>query len=239
MHPVDGVPEPTAEPRKAVTPAPSPGRLRPFDGSLPTVQTADLGVEGTRQLIDRARAEACTVQAALCAAAAEAVSVASGQQSVRINVPIDLRAAAGLDDEVVVRFTATTVVLEPSSGASFWELARSATAQLARAREASTVRASALGLAELAPSTAGEAETMMLAATAADIEVTNLGVADGFPAEQQVQALWGPTMTTQVAGEQILGVITHRDVLRMMNLTHDPVSGLLGGIHRDLRTAAG
>lgn len=181
MHPVDGVPEPTAEPRKAVTPAPSPGPLRPFDGSLPTVQTADLGVEGT----------------------------------------------------------ATTVVLDPSSGASFWELARSATAQLARAREASTVRASALGLAELAPSTAGEAETMMLAATAADIEVTNLGVADGFPAEQQVQALWGPTMTTQVAGEQILGVITHRDVLRMMNLTHDPVSGLLGGIHRDLRTAAG
>lgn len=214
-----------------------PGRLRPFDGSPPVVLSGDLGVDGTRRLVERIRAESCTVQAALCAAAASVLFAQTKRERARINVPIDLRRAAGLDDEVVVRFGATMVALDQSAGTSFWDLARSAAAQLEAARDPETVRASALMLAQLAPSSADEAEAAMLAATAADIEITNLGVTDTSDAGRGVRALWGPTMTTQVAGEQILGVITHADVLRMANVTHDPVAGLVEDIRRELEAA--
>ncbi|MGG3575171.1 hypothetical protein ABES25_21705 [Bacillus gobiensis] len=228
--------EPTGEQEADAMPSP-PRRLRPFDGSLPIIQTDDLGVAGTRQLVERSRAESCTVQGALCAAAASVLFEPTNRNRVRINVPIDLRRAAGLDDDVVVRFAATMVVLYHSAGTRFWDLARCATAQLKAARDLETVRGSALMLAQLAPSTAGDTEAAMLAATNADIEITNLGVTSVFAAERDVQALWGPTMTTQVAGEQILGVITHGDVLRMVNVTHDPIAGLVENISRELEAA--
>ena len=214
-----------------------PGRLRPFDGSLPTVQSGELGGEGTRRLLERSREESCTVQAALCAAAASVLFKQGKRDRVRINVPIDLRRAVGLDDEVVVRFSATTVVLDPSEETGFWELSRSASAQLGAARHPDTVRASALTLAQLAPTTADEAEEAMLAATTADIEITNLGVTRASTLGQEVHALWGPAMTTQVAGEQILGVVTHGDVLRMVNVTHDPIANLVGNIRSELENA--
>lgn len=216
-----------------------PGQLRPFDRSLPMVQSGDLGVAGTQRLLERSREESCKVQAALCAAAASVLFKQAERNQVKINVPIDLRRAVGLDDEVVVRFVATTVVLDPSTGVGFWNLARSASAQHEAARHPATVQASALLLAQLAPATADGAEEAMLAATTADIEITNLGVTRESTLGRDVQALWGPTMTTQVAGEQILGVVTHGDVLRMVNVTHDPTANLVGYLRSELETACG
>ncbi|KZZ84980.1 hypothetical protein [Bacillus sp. SJS] len=215
---------------------PLPGRLRPFNGLAPHIQAEDLGVAGTRQLVERSRAESCTVQAALCAAAAMVLFKATNRNQIRINVPIDLRQAAGLQD-VVVRFAATMVVLDHSAGTRFWDLARCATDQLKAARDLETIRDSALMLAQLDPSTADDAEFAMLAATNADIEITNLGVTSGIAVERDVLAMWGPTMTTQVAGEQILGVVTHGDVLRMVNVTHDPIAGLVENISLELEAA--
>ncbi|WP_051478978.1 hypothetical protein [Arthrobacter sp. H5] len=197
---------------------PQPGGLRPFDGSLPILQADELDSAATLQLVGRCRAESCTVQAALCAAVASILFEPATRARVRINVPIDLRRAADLEDGVVVRFGAAVIVLDYFAEVGFWELARSAAVQLRAARSLGTVRASALMLAQAAPSTADDAEAAMLAATTADIEITNLGVADVTNASG-MRAVWGPTMTTQVAGEQILGVVTHGDVLRMVNLT--------------------
>ena len=69
---------------------------------------------------------------------------------------------------------------------------------------------------------------MMTAATAAGIQVTNLGVA--HPSRQSsstLSALWGPAQITQMRGEHILGVVTVGGRLRMTELTHDPVPGLV------------
>ncbi|MTH53687.1 peptide synthetase [Bacillus mangrovi] len=225
--------EPAGEQEAILSP---PGRLRPFDGTIPHIQAKDLGAADTNQLIERSRAESCTVQAALCAAAALVLVKAMKREQVRINVPIDLRQAAGPED-VVVRFAATMVVLDHSTGSGFWDLARSAAAQLKAARNPETIRDSALMLAQLSPSTADDAELAMLAATNADIEITNLGVTTGIAEEGDVLAVWGPTMTTQVAGEQILGVVTHGAVLRMVNVTHDPIAGLVEKISLELEAA--
>ncbi|MFJ1800573.1 hypothetical protein [Streptomyces sp. NPDC088180] len=69
---------------------------------------------------------------------------------------------------------------------------------------------------------------MMAAVTAADIQITNLGAAEAYgPVPSSVTALWWPAQITQVRGEHVLGVVTVGGRLRMTELTHDPVAGLL------------
>ncbi|MGW7271792.1 hypothetical protein ACWGH5_14825 [Streptomyces sp. NPDC054864] len=74
-------------------------------------------------------------------------------------------------------------------------------------------------------------EAMMGAATAADIQITNLGAAEPRPrSTSTLTALWGPGQITQLRCEHVLGVVTVAGRLRMTELTHDPVAGLVGDI---------
>jgi hypothetical protein len=195
---------------------------RPFDATAPNIEVADLDRATTERLRANARTNGSTVQGALCAAAAQIITAHTGADSIRINVPIDLRTALNLEDEVVNRFTATTVALRASVQTAFWPLAQDATAQLRAARH--TARNAALGLASLRPADAMEAEAAMLAATTADLEITNLGTSE--PNTSSAAAIWGPTMTTQVRDERILGVITHAGSLRLVLTTHGDPTGL-------------
>lgn len=220
--------------RLGVDPVP-PGRLRAFDASAPVLQISEFSAETTRALRERSRNESATVHAALCAAAASTLFDTDARTRVRINVPIDLRTVLDDNDDVAVCFGAAMIELERNPATEFWTMARDAAEQLQRARQPHTLRAGALGLAAMAPTTADGAETLMLAATTADIEITNLGVTASPP--QSIKALWGPTMTTQVENEHVLGVITHDGVLRMVNTTHNPIQGLVDGIHARIVTA--
>lgn len=221
--------EPTAD--AAADAAAPAARLRPFNAATPTVETCALSVQETRALVEHARAQACTVQSALCAAAALALLETTGQSRVRINVPIDLRPVIGGDDDVAVRFTATMITLSPRE-ANFWELTRSAAEQLRSARPFARIGASAL--AEAGVLTSDAAEAAMLAATAADIEITNLGTTSS---PRIAEAIWGPTMTTGVEGEQILGVITHAGSLRMVHTAQPPTGRLADQMRAHLQTA--
>ncbi|UFN44703.1 hypothetical protein [Nocardioides okcheonensis] len=200
---------------------PPAASTRPFDGTPPRVESAELGAVRTARLRAAAREHDATVQGVLCAAAAESLAELTGRTTVRLNVPIDLRSALDLEDDVVNRFTATTVTLGTGAGTTTWDLARDASGQLRAGRRAA--RATALALASLDPASAAEAEAAMLAATSSDLEITNLGAAGSAPS---VVAIWGPTMTTQVQGERILGVVTHGGALRMALTTHDRPRGL-------------
>ena len=69
---------------------------------------------------------------------------------------------------------------------------------------------------------------MMTVATAADIQITNLGLVKAPEhSRTRLTALWGPAQTTQLRGEHVLGVATLGGRLRMTELTHDPVAVLL------------
>ncbi|MGW0249149.1 hypothetical protein ACWDYH_21200 [Nocardia goodfellowii] len=118
----------------------------------------------------------------------------------------------------------------------FWELADATATQLAAARTGEVIRSSVLALASLGPADPDDAERAMLAATNADIEITNLGVSD---TEDVVlaQAIWGPVMSTQVENEQILRVLTHGGRLRMTMTSHAAMAGLLAGIVAQLTAA--
>lgn len=123
-----------------------------------------------------------------------------------------------LEDDVVNRFTATVVLRAPAHS-TFWSLAQDATAQLRTAREAT--RDAALMLASLNPADATEAEAAMLAATTADLEITNLGTS--VPETPSVVAIWGPTT---IQNERILGVVTHAGSLRLVLTTHSETRDL-------------
>ncbi|MDV8071407.1 hypothetical protein R4P64_33385 [Rhodococcus sp. IEGM 1366] len=211
--------EPEGSPTAVASSPRGAATLRPFDASPPNVEVAQLDYATTERLRVNARAHAATVQGALCAAAAQALSKLTGAESIRINAPIDLRSALSLEDGVVNRFTSTTVVLQSPADDSLWTLAQDATAQLRVARAAA--RETALMLASLDPVDpvgAVEAEAAMLTATDADLEITNLGISNaGTPS---AVAIWGPIMTTQVRDERILGAITHGGRLRLVLTTH-------------------
>lgn len=232
---------PTGQDEAAGSERPEPparAALRPFDENTPpAVDYAELDEATVRRIRQVARSHSCTVQAMLCAAAASTLFELSDRQSVRINVPIDLRRPAGLEDEVAIRFTAISVVLTRPSPQEFWELASAAAAQLAAARTREASRNSVLTLATLALSDADDAEQAMLAATSADIEITNLGIADEESKVTLARSFWGPVMSTQVDGEQILGVVTHGGHLRMSLTSHRVVAGLLAGIVAQLTAA--
>ncbi|MFI7217973.1 phthiocerol/phthiodiolone dimycocerosyl transferase family protein [Micromonospora maritima] len=213
-RPTDHLPGPPAEPAVAT--------IRPFDAAAPSIETAELDPATTAHLRSTARANGSTVQGAICAAAAQALSALTGAESIRVNVPIDLRSALDLEDDVVNRFTATTVVLRAPAQSTLWSLAKDATAQLRAARDGA--RHAALMLGSLNPADASEAEAAMLAATAADLEITNLGTSE--PDGSSAVAIWGPTMTTQVRDERILGVVTHAGSLRLVLTTHGDTRGL-------------
>ncbi|MGW8529808.1 MULTISPECIES: phthiocerol/phthiodiolone dimycocerosyl transferase family protein [Nocardiopsidaceae] len=204
----------------------APGELTPFSGSRPHVDALALDRGLTARLVRRCRRERASVHAALCAAAA-VVFHRRGREYVRVLSPVDLRRAAGLPDEVAVRFAGARTGSDVDGAGDFWQLARRTRAALSLQRTPDALRAGAAAIAGQPPSSSAEAEAMMASATAADVQITNLGVADPGPGMEAVTALWGPAQTTQLRGEHVLGVVTVGGRLRMTELTHDPVAGLV------------
>lgn len=204
-----------------------PGELTQFSGRAPHVSALAVQRDLTARLVSRCRTEGVSVHAALCAAACT-VFHRAGRSQVRVLSPIDLRRAAGLPDAVANRFAGARTASETSQVGDFWELARHHHQALERQRAPRVLKAGSEALAQQPPATPEEAEAMMTVATAADIQITNLGVVE-TPADGRtcLTALWGPAQTTQLRGEHVLGVATVGGRLRMTELTHDPVAVLL------------
>ncbi|MGW2209221.1 phthiocerol/phthiodiolone dimycocerosyl transferase family protein [Streptomyces sp. NPDC001781] len=205
----------------------TPGELTRFSGRTPHLSALALQRGLTTRLVTRCRAEGVSVHAALCAAAGT-VFHRAGRARVRVLSPVDLRRAAGLPDAVANRFAGARTVSEASQAGDFWKLAQHHHQALEHQRTPGVLKAGSQALAQQPPTTPEEAEAMMTVATAADIQITNLGVVEA-PAHGRVRltALWGPAQTTQLRGEHVLGVATAGGRLRMTELTHEPVAVLL------------
>ncbi|MDX2618307.1 MULTISPECIES: peptide synthetase [Streptomyces] len=205
----------------------APGKLTPYTARAPHVSALALQGGLTARLVTRCHAENVSVHAALCAAAST-VFHRAGRRRVRVLSPIDLRRAAGLPDAVANRFAGARTESQTSQAENFWELARHHHQDLEHQRTPQMLKAGSEALAQQAPVTSEEAEAMMTMATAADIQITNLGVVQASDHNRTcLTAVWGPAQTTQLAGEHVLGVATIGGRLRMTELTHDPVAVLL------------
>ncbi|WP_069169215.1 phthiocerol/phthiodiolone dimycocerosyl transferase family protein [Streptomyces griseus] len=205
----------------------APGELTQFSGRAPHVSSLALQRGTTARLVTRCRSNGVSVHAALCAAACT-VFHRAGRTRVRVLSPIDLRRAVDLPDAVANRFAGARTASEMSQAGDFWELARHHHQALGRLRAPQVLKAGSEALDQQTPRTPEEAEAMMTVATAADIQITNLGVVEA-PAHDGtgLTALWGPAQTTQLRGEHVLGVTTFGGRLRMTELTHGPLAVLL------------
>lgn len=203
------------------------GELLPFTGRTPHLTSLALDSGLTSRLVARARSEQSSVHAALCAAASLAFH-RRGREFVRVLSPMDLRRAVGLPAETVVRFAGAKTASDGRDGDDLWSLARSHHRALSAQRTPQAIAEGSAVLAEQAPDSPEGVEAMMAAATAADIQITNLGVAQPHASDTGIlAALWGPAQLTQLRGEHLLGVVTVNGRLRMTELTHDPLAGLV------------
>ncbi|MBR7741857.1 hypothetical protein KC207_00935 [Phycicoccus sp. BSK3Z-2] len=204
----------------------APTAVIPFEGAAPHVGAVALDEDATARLLGRCRSEGTTVHAALCAAASVALS-RRGLDFVRVLSPIDLRRSAALPSAVSVRFSATRTGSEASDGSGFWDLARRTSDALSEGRAPETLDAMVRALVAGPPSTVDEAEAMITTTNAADVQVSNLGLARDH---EELSAVWGPVQISQLRKERMLGVVTTGGRLRLTETTHEPGPGILGDL---------
>lgn len=222
-----GSPPPPGDPRLT-----APGALRPFDAVRPEVTSRRLDQRTTAALIAATHEHGTSVQGALCAAASQ-VLAGAGRDYIRINTPIDLRRNLGLPDAVALRMMPSLSGRPAEETTDFWSLARAVADDLIPPRSLEGVLTVSGAIESTVPADADGADAWMLAVSSLDMMLTNLGVVEP-PATSTVRLvdIGGLGMSIRMAGEQIVGAVTFGGSLRMLNVAHDPVPGLL-----DLMTA--
>ena len=232
---IDALPSPRSSSQAEVDGEPdprliAPGQLSSPDGSRPEVTTAGLDEAMTARLVHTCRGEGATVHAALCAAATQAL-IAAGRDYVRIVSPKDLRRNVGLSDDVALRLLPSRTGFSREHAVDFWPLARATAEAIAPTRSVEGVKRMSQMIAANPVADADGGAAGMMAASSLDMMLTNLGrVTFAASGPIEVTAIYGLVMVVGFVDEQILGVTTFRDRLRMTNVTHAPIPGLLDGI---------
>jgi NRPS condensation-like uncharacterized protein len=213
---------------------------RPFDGLPPFLHAVAMTEADTARLVARCRAEHTTVHAAIIVAASRARSQQFGDAFVRALSPINVRELIRAGDDCAAYFTGTCTGLAPADGNSFWEQARTMSADLAGARSAAGVVsiAQAVGQAMTVDATTATAEHVFGKVFTWDVLTTNLGRKEltdtGGVAPS---AIWAPIVHMQAAAEYAIGIVTYRGQLRMTCVGYTPVADYLQQVG-DTLTAA-
>jgi hypothetical protein len=218
----------------------TPGPFRPFDHAVPSLSAVSFGVELTRRLAGRARAEQTTVHSALVAAMTQVIMVPGTKNFVRMLSPINVRAQIGGGGDVGDYFTPARTAFTRQGLTDLWDMARAVTGQLAGPRSVPGLLAGSTLLERRMPVdvTGAEAEAFVVAGLSFEASASNLGVLDlGRPQAVRPAAIWGPAALTQVAGELSAGICTFNGQLRMVCASHDPLPGYLDRV-RDLLDGA-
>ncbi len=219
----EALPEPDERMARAIS-------QRPFDGTPPFLHTVAMTEAETTRLVERSRAEHTTVHAAIIVAASRVRGQQVGDTFVRALSPINVRELIHADGDCAAYFTGTCTGLAPADGNSFWDQARAMSADLAGARSAAGVvaTAQAIGQAMTVDATTETAEHVFGKVFAWEVLTTNLGrkeLTDTGPIAPS--AVWAPIVHMQSAGEYAIGIITYRGRLRMTCVGYTPVADYL------------
>jgi hypothetical protein len=212
---------------------------RPFDGRPPFLHTVAMTEADTTRLVVRCRAEHTTVHAAIIVATSRVRGQQVGDTFVRAFSPINVRELIRADDDCAAYFTGTCTGLAPADGYSFWDQARTVSADLAGARSVAGVVATAQAVeqAMTVDATTATAEHVFGKVFAWEVLTTNLGrkeLTDTGPIAPW--AIWAPIVHMQAVGEYAIGIITYRGRLRMTCVGYTSVADYLHQV-RDTLTA--
>jgi len=228
------------------------GRIAPIPPTLPVVSedlqpqiaTAEFSAEETAGLLKRCRANETTMHGAICAAASRHLPT-SGQDTIRMVSPIDLRKVAGIEDDVCGVFVGVHSAEMAAGGAgSIWYDAGRVTRGLAQSRSPDAVRGFLRHMsAEFPPTAPNEKLQAFFSAAPQDsLVISNLGA---LPIAEQygpyaLRAVWGPAMLTNLpAGRQTLGVSTFAGRLRLVHQSYRPIAGFAMAVRKTLLAACG
>ncbi len=217
----------------------------PYDHPWTALETARLSAAETSQLIERARAEGTTVTGALAAAMVNGWRTAAPAwrtEPVRLMMPVDVRSRVGLDKELMLAISTTTLVLLPEQSNDFWELARIMKAAAAAALTDQALSGAASGRASAIQATRTKDDLDESSAKHAgwDLLLSNLGRWE--PAYQgtalRLIDVWGPAALYGFEGERGLGAVTFNGELRLVLASRVQAPGLLDAIGKELCYAA-
>jgi len=214
-----------------------PMSVRRFDGTPTTVHAAEVPAEHTSALVNRCRAEHATVHAAIVTAASRVRSDMRAEEFVRVMSPINLRDLVRAGGDVAVYLSSAVTGMAPWDGTSFWDQARTLTAELAIARSVPGVLTSSAGTQQAMgvgadPSTAEHLFTKVMAF---EMLISNLGVQDlESSGPLRPTALWAPVLETQIADHVTIGITTYAGVLRMVSVGYDSTQEFIEAVARTL-----
>ncbi|MCU1323065.1 MAG: condensation domain protein [Acidobacteriaceae bacterium] len=223
--------------------APIPTSYRSKNNTRAHIESAELTAAETSALRDRSRQEGTTLHCAITTALALAGRMtfpAWRSSVVRVFSPINVRAILGLTDECVIAVGAGLSGFLPSSGDSFWELARSTRAQIVPFTTPEGLNRIVKSFEGLAPENASTEFVADMSSNYAgcDLVVSNLQV---LPFEIQVGELrvhrvWGPAVTFGFEAEQDIGVVTTGGTLTLLYTSYSALPDLLQNAMKILRS---
>ena len=165
-----------------------------------------------------------------------------GMDYVRVLSPINFRSHIDDDAACADYFICAVTGMAPSDGATFWEQARAAGAQLGSARSAGGVLATSAAVADAIGTDAevGAAAALFTTALPFDLLISNLGAQDlKSVGPLRPSAVWAPVLETQIAGSTVIGVTTYQGVLRMVASGYSPTDEYLEAVAAYLRNIVG
>ena len=200
----------------------------------PRITSLQLTPELTSKVRERARQEGTTVHGALSSAFALAYWRTIDElnpEPIRILSPIDIRNMLGLGEDCAFLIGSGAVTIDPYAATTFWEIARSAMAGLAKAQTLEAITAARKGLSQIL---AQRIDVLTAAAIAAqgfahNILLTNLG---NLPygtdfGQLRLKAVWGPAVSARMVGGETIGVATANGALRLLHTSFAPLESLL------------
>jgi hypothetical protein len=209
----------------------------------PSVDRLQMSQGFTGKLCERADEEGTTVHSALCAAlvvAGRAASEKWKETTIRVLSPVNIRKAAGVNEDFDLYLASTIASFEPQTTSGFWNLARfikrGLTVPVALQNLADQTGALKKGFDANEWDSAAQLLTRRMAR---ELMLTNLGripFGTGI-GKLQISSIWGPLSFPGHSGEQTVGVATTNGALSMVIATRNPMPGLLDHSARILASA--
>jgi hypothetical protein len=209
----------------------------------PIISSLRLSPEETSQLLRSARKQQTTLGAVLLTALTAAVRELNASlttSDIRFSIPLDARPYLKNDDDFVLSISLPQgVCLYP--GTDFWENARTLRLQLTAFQSLDAIEAY-FGAIKVAMDQNLDATTLIDVVAkhhGVDITLTNLKNVT-FPAilgGLTVEAVWGPSVSSCIAGGLVLGAATFNGALHLVYTTYTPLPELLGKLQEILRNA--
>ncbi|MFI8479125.1 condensation domain-containing protein [Pseudomonas sp. NPDC078700] len=227
---------PESVPRNQGNPQrPVRAQLLDRNSKTPSVQSLRMDVSSSETLRLRARQADATLHGALIVAlvkAGDQLGAAWTNRPVRIKSPVNVRGLLGRTDECALSIVSAESRIEDREHITFWELARSLSAEVGAARSVETVTKFAAGLRSLFGdrSDAAAATEFLLSAGSIDMMVSNLGELS-FASQVgglHLESMWGPSTFMGMEGEQNIAALTVNGALHLVCSSYTPVADLLG-----------